>query len=132
LIILIITWWTVQVMKFLIMYFFSSLLLFHPSSVHIHSSAPCSQTRSVCVPPLMSDTKFHPYKITAKVIGLFRSFNWSQTVALEAVGFLSSFKQYEAHWNFNGKMLNTKIYRPNRLYLCATIFSYKSKFIWTE
>jgi hypothetical protein len=35
----------------------SNLLSPHPSSSHIFPSAPCSQTPSVYVPPLMSETK---------------------------------------------------------------------------
>jgi hypothetical protein len=38
---------------------FSILLSLHSSKVQIASSAPCSQTPSVYVPPLMSDTKSH-------------------------------------------------------------------------
>jgi hypothetical protein len=54
------TWWRIQVMKLLI-------IKFSPTSCHLiplrskYSSAPCSQTPSVCVPPLTSDTKVHAH-----------------------------------------------------------------------
>jgi hypothetical protein len=40
---------------------FSTLPSPHPSSVQVFSLAPCSHTPSVCVPPLMSETKYRTH-----------------------------------------------------------------------
>jgi hypothetical protein len=48
---------------------FSNLPSLHPSLVQIFSSAPCSQSYSVYVPPLISDTKFHTHLNILKIYG---------------------------------------------------------------
>jgi hypothetical protein len=55
------TWRRVQIMKLLIMQFFSNHPSLHFCSVRILSSAPCSQTLLVYVSPLMSKNKFHTH-----------------------------------------------------------------------
>jgi hypothetical protein len=63
------TWWRVQVTKHLITTYaiFSSLLSPHLPSVHIFSSAPCSQTPSLHI----RDQVSHPYRSTNKSIGWY-------------------------------------------------------------
>jgi hypothetical protein len=50
---------------------FSNLPSLHPSSVQIFSSAPCSQTPSVSVPPLMPrDQVSYTYRTTGRITDL--------------------------------------------------------------
>jgi hypothetical protein len=51
-------WREVQVMKLRIMQFYPISCHFNSFWDQMFSWAPCSQTPSVCVPPLMSETKF--------------------------------------------------------------------------
>jgi hypothetical protein len=52
---------------------FMNLLLglIPPSSVHIHSYAPCCRPPLVCILPLMSETRFYTHKETGKIVVLF-------------------------------------------------------------
>jgi hypothetical protein len=54
-------WVRGQITQLLIMQFPTAPLPLHPSYVQIFPSAPCSQTPSVCVLPLMWQTKFHTH-----------------------------------------------------------------------
>jgi hypothetical protein len=49
----------------------SNLLSLHLSLDRGFSSAPCSQTPSVCVPLVMSETKFRTQRTTGKIIVLY-------------------------------------------------------------
>jgi hypothetical protein len=63
-------WW-VQVMKHPIMQICN--LSFHPFSVQTFSSALFSNPASMCVFPLMSETKFHAYKTVCNIAILHNS-----------------------------------------------------------
>jgi hypothetical protein len=52
------TWRRVQITKLLVMQFSPFSRYFNPLRSQIFSSAPCSQTPSVCVSPLMLETSF--------------------------------------------------------------------------
>jgi hypothetical protein len=53
------TQWRVQVTKLIMQ--FSQPPTTHSSLVQIFSSAPCSWTLTVCIPTLMSETKFYTH-----------------------------------------------------------------------
>jgi hypothetical protein len=55
------TWRKVQIMKLLVMQFSPPFRRFIPLRSKISSSAPCSQTPSVYISPLMSETKYHTH-----------------------------------------------------------------------
>jgi hypothetical protein len=56
---------------------FSNLPSLHLSPIQIFSSAPCSQTPSVYILPLMSETKFHTYtKLQEKCVVFFLHFSF--------------------------------------------------------
>jgi hypothetical protein len=68
-------------MKLYIMQFFPNLLSLHLSSVHISSSAHCSQILSVYLPPFMPETKFRKVVVFYSLIFTFlgsRQKFWSE------------------------------------------------------
>jgi hypothetical protein len=68
------TWQRVRIMKLLHIAVFFNRLSLHTTSVQI-ISAPPSQTPSVCIPPLMSETKFHAHtRPQAKLYGFYSNF----------------------------------------------------------
>jgi hypothetical protein len=85
LIILIILWRRVQITKLLIMEFFSSLLSIHPSLVKIFSSAPCSQTPSAYVSPLVSETRFRTHFEGTLIYKKKKSPLFSQNICLNSL-----------------------------------------------